>query len=92
MHVLIFLLVGSMLRINFILVRDVVAHGVGIVERNTVLCILTLKQVNGCPMLKTTIMLFAASKRKASRKKHIVVEDIVRIADGAGKKRIKWVE
>jgi hypothetical protein len=72
---------------NFIRVRDVVAHGVGPVERNIVAPITILRQVNVTRMRRTITTLFVVKKKQDSNKKSIVLEDIVGIVGSVGTRR-----
>jgi hypothetical protein len=68
--------------------RDVVKHGVGLVERSIVVHIMTLLQANGYQRQKTIITLFAVRRSRDSSRMTIVQEVIQDIVVDGGKRSV----
>ena len=85
MHVLTFLHVALMIRINFILDLVVENLGVGSAEKNTVDNTITLKQGKSFRQQKTITMPFVVEMKKILKKMNIVVEDVQGIVMNDGK-------
>jgi hypothetical protein len=83
-HAIIFLLVVLKRKELLSRVRDVVAHGAGIVVSNTVVPIMTLAQVRNSLRLKT-VMETVVVMNLVSNRKNTALVDIVDIVDSAGK-------
>lgn len=81
-----YLLVVLMIKIDFIWDKDVEEHGVGNVERNTALLILTLKLGKNVKMPKIIIMHYVVVKNQASNKKTIVLVGTVITVERDGTK------